>query len=195
MTGGRTSTSLARHFLAQYAVSYGRPGIRLAPAALAALRGGRWPGNVRELDSAIARAVATVRPGEVIGADRFADVEPAPGAEPTLLSWTAAVEAFRRRYFADMLRATGGNRSEAARRAGLSRQALLYHLRHLGKLGSRAVKRQARGAPRRLRRRGGAGGSGRERKKVAGLGARQEEGGGWMRAFRTWPCAPDRIRL
>ena len=125
---------LARHFLAQYAVSYGRPGIRLAPAALAALRGGRWPGNVRELDSAIARAVATARPGEVIGADSFTDVEPVPGAEPTLLSWTAAVEAFRRKYFADMLRATGGNRSEAARRAGLSRQALLYHLRHLGKL-------------------------------------------------------------
>ena len=125
---------LARHFLAHYAVAFGRPGVRLAPAALATLRAGQWPGNVRELDSAIARAVATAQPGDVIGADRFAGVEPALGGETPLLVWTAAVEAFRRRYFADMLRATGGNRSEAARRAGLSRQALLYHLRHLGRL-------------------------------------------------------------
>ena len=125
---------LARHFVAQHAAAFGRPGVRLAPAALEALRAGRWPGNVRELDSAIARAVAVAEPGEVIGASRFADVEPTAQPEPALLGWTAAVESFRRRYFADMLRATGGNRSEAARRAGLSRQALLYHLRNLGKL-------------------------------------------------------------
>jgi hypothetical protein len=29
--------------------------------------------------------------------------------------------------------------------------------------------------------------TGTERKKSGGLGARQEEGGGWMRAFRSWP--------
>jgi hypothetical protein len=28
---------------------------------------------------------------------------------------------------------------------------------------------------------------GTREKKVAGLGARQDEGGGWMRAFRSWP--------
>jgi len=125
---------LGQHFLIHYASAFGRPGVRLAPAALAALRAGRWPGNVRELDSAIARAVAGARPGEVIGADRFADIERSTAGEPSLLTWTAAVESFRRGYFASLLRATGGNRSEAARRAGLSRQALLYHLRHLGKL-------------------------------------------------------------
>ena len=125
---------LARHFVAQHAAAFRRPAVRLAPAALEALRAGRWPGNVRELDSAIARAVAVAEPGEVIGASRFADVEPTAQPEPVLLGWTAAVDSFRRRYFADMLRATGGNRSEAARRAGLSRQALLYHLRNLGKL-------------------------------------------------------------
>ncbi len=128
--------ALAGHFVAQYAEAFTRPGVRLAPSALAALRAGRWPGNVRELDSAIARAVASARPGEVIAADRFADVEPATGAPAAVLPWTAAVDAFRRGYFAAVLRATGGNRSEAARRAGLSRQALLYHLRHLGKLDS-----------------------------------------------------------
>jgi len=125
---------LARHFVAQYAESFGRPGVRLAASALAALRAGRWPGNVRELDSAIARAVATAQPGEAIAADRFADLDPAAAEQAAVLPWTAAVEAFRRGYFASLLRAAGGNRSEAARRAGLSRQALLYHLRHLGKL-------------------------------------------------------------
>ena len=127
---------LARHIVAQYAEAFNRPGVRLAPSALAALRTGRWPGNVRELDSAIARAVATARPGETVAADRFADLEPVAEVPAAVLPWTAAVEAFRRGYFAKALRATGGNRSEAARRAGLSRQALLYHLRHLGKLDS-----------------------------------------------------------
>jgi DNA-binding NtrC family response regulator len=125
---------LAHHFVAQYGEAFNRPGVRLARSALTALREARWPGNVRELDSALARAVATARPGEAIAAEHLSGLEPAAEAPSAILPWTAAVEAFRRGYFAAMLRATGGNRSEAARRAGLSRQALLYHLRHLGKL-------------------------------------------------------------
>ncbi len=123
---------LARHFAARFAGLLGRPGVRLAPAAVELLRCAEWPGNVRELESAVARAVATARPGEVLGPDRFADLVPAPAASGTLPAWSAAAAAFRRGYFQAILREAAGNRSQAARRAGISRQTLLYHLRELG---------------------------------------------------------------
>jgi NtrC-family two-component system response regulator AlgB len=48
---------LARHFLAFFARSMGRPMPELSPAAEAALGGYGWPGNVRELRNTIERAM------------------------------------------------------------------------------------------------------------------------------------------
>ncbi len=130
--------ALAVSFVARYAAAFDRPGLRLGAAGLTTLRRARWPGNVRELESVVARAVAAARPGETLGLDRFPglDTAPAPSAEGAssagVEAWSVAVETFRRAYFERLLAACGGNRSEAARRAGLSRQALLYHLRGLG---------------------------------------------------------------
>lgn len=121
---------LAVHFTAELARSFQRPGVRLSPAAIAVLRQGQWPGNVRELESCLARAVAAARPGEVLGPDRFSDISAPP--VQTLAPWAEALAAFRRAYFSDLLSAAGGNRTLAARRAGISRQTLLYHLRELG---------------------------------------------------------------
>jgi len=123
---------LAKHFAARFAAMLNRPGVRLAPAAVDLLQGAPWPGNVRELESAVARAVASASPGEVIGPGRFPDLaREAHGGSP-LPRWPDAQEAFRREYFAAVLREAGGNRSRAARRAGISRQTLLYHLKELG---------------------------------------------------------------
>lgn len=123
---------LARYFVHRCAASFGRHGVRLAPAALALLRTAPWPGNVRELEATIARAVAAARPGEVLGPDRFLELQPPAGAAaPALQAYAEALDAFRRAYFCRLLDACGGNRSEAARRAGISRQTLLYHLREL----------------------------------------------------------------
>lgn len=127
---------IARHFAARLASSLTRPGVCLAPAALELLRQGYWPGNVRELETVMIRAVAGARPGEVLGPDRFPGVVPVPATERPLRSWGDALADFRRGYFAVLLRECGGNRTRAARRAGISRQTLLYHLRQLG-LGGR----------------------------------------------------------
>jgi len=110
-----------------------RPGVRLAPAALEALRQAPWPGNARELEWVVRRAVVAARPGEVLGPERFDVVPPAPA--PPLESFAAARDRFLTEYFSALLAASGGNRSEAARRAGLTRQGLLYHLRSLGLRG------------------------------------------------------------
>ncbi len=123
--------ALARFFAHRFAATLNRPGVRLAPAALELLRQGPWPGNARELESAVARAVADARAGEVLGPDRFPGVVPGVPAARTLPAWPAALAQFRRAYFSAVLRETAGNRTQAARRAGVSRQTLLYHLRAL----------------------------------------------------------------
>jgi len=108
-----------------------RPGVRLAPATLALLRRSDWPGNVRELESTIARAVAAARPGEVIGPDRLGGLQRAERPREEVQPWTEALERFKRGYFSHLLATCNGNRSQAARRAGVSRQTLHYHLRGL----------------------------------------------------------------
>jgi DNA-binding NtrC family response regulator len=123
---------LACHFAGRFAATLGRPGVRLAPAAVELLCGASWPGNVRELESAVARAVAAGHPGEILGPDRFPGLAAAPAASGPLPSWPAALASFRRSYFTAILRASAGNRTRAARRAGISRQTLLYHLKELG---------------------------------------------------------------
>jgi DNA-binding NtrC family response regulator len=127
---------LARTFVSRLGAAFNRPGVRLSSAAVTALQGGSWPGNVRELESALARAVASAHPGEVIGPDRFAGLTPRTDRPDEQLNWSEAAAAFRRAYFAKVLEACGGNRSRAARRAGISRQTLLYHLRELGMQGN-----------------------------------------------------------
>jgi DNA-binding NtrC family response regulator len=123
---------LARHFVARCAAQFQRPGVRLAAATAALLRRAPWPGNVRELETVIARAVAAAAPEELLGPDRFPDVVPESHAPRAVAPWPDAMAAFRRAYFERLLAECGGNRTEAARRAGISRQTLLYHLRELG---------------------------------------------------------------
>ena len=94
----------------------------------------RWPGNVRELENAIEELVAlsppegldlSLLPG---GAKEPADA----GAAPTLRQ---RVEAFERGLVVEALRAAEGNRSEAARRLGVSRVTLHDKLRKYGLAG------------------------------------------------------------
>jgi arginine utilization regulatory protein len=47
-------------------------------------------------------------------------------------TWDAAQREFRRQFLIAALRRNRGNRSATAREIGISRQALLYHLRQLG---------------------------------------------------------------
>ena len=54
------------------------------------------------------------------------DTRPAPAG-----TYHQQVETFRRRLVEEALRAAAGNRAEAARRLGLTRQALSYLVRQL----------------------------------------------------------------
>ena len=122
---------LARHFLEHFARRFGTPLPPLGAALLDRLRAHRWPGNVRELEHTIERLVILSPPGAL-------DLSLLPGAAATdpgglePLSLRQRVEAYERGIIAEALQATGGNRSEAARRLGTSRVTLLDKLRKYG---------------------------------------------------------------
>ncbi|MCB1034020.1 MAG: sigma-54-dependent Fis family transcriptional regulator, partial [Acidobacteria bacterium] len=116
---GRDVLLLAEHFLPS--------GHRLSPPARAVLLGYGWPGNVRELKNVLSVASALCD-GAVIEPDDLdlEDASPAPEAD-----YHQQLESFRRRLVGDTLKACQGNRAEAARRLGLTRQALSYLVRQL----------------------------------------------------------------
>jgi len=74
-------------------------------------------------------AVALAGPGSEIGPELLDLPTAAPSRGEG--SYAAQVDALRRRLVAEALAATGGQRAEAARRLGLSRQALSYLVREL----------------------------------------------------------------
>src|SRR5262245_35783894 len=114
---------LARTFVERIARGYGLPVPELGAGAREALRRYLWPGNIRELRNVVERAVVLSPPGtlevETLGADSPA----APGSAQTL-PFPAPLEDVVRTAARAMLDLTGGNKSEAARRLGISRPRL-----------------------------------------------------------------------
>jgi transcriptional regulator with AAA-type ATPase domain/tetratricopeptide (TPR) repeat protein len=116
---------LAQAFLERHA-----PDRRLSARARAHLLGHRWPGNVRELENVL--AVSAALSADVIEPHHLE----IPGADAVAASvrgdYHQQIEGFRRRLVEEALAATGGNRAEAARRLGLTRQALSYLSQQMG---------------------------------------------------------------
>jgi Nif-specific regulatory protein len=125
---------LAVHFLAEHAARLDRPVARLTPPALEILMQFDWPGNVRELQNEIERALTLAGDeSEITEAylseriKQFADYDGSSGAGPvTIQEATARMEL---KMVKDALRKSGGNRSQAARMLGLTRQGLLNKIR------------------------------------------------------------------
>ncbi len=113
---------LAEAFLARSA----RPA-RLSARARAALLGHSWPGNIRELRNAIEMA-STLAAGKTIQPEHL---ELPQGAARAAANYHQRVDAVRRELVADALAQCGGRRAEAARRLGLTRQALSYLIKQL----------------------------------------------------------------
>jgi DNA-binding NtrC family response regulator len=145
---GRDAILLARHFLEVFARDYGRGALRLSPEAASALLAHSWPGNVRELQNAMAQAAALADRDGLIGLPHLPDAlrraAPRSGAAA---SYRARLDAHRRDLIAEALEEARGNRSLAARRLGLSRQALRYLVRELGLEPRGAAEPESAGRP------------------------------------------------
>ena len=129
---------LAAHFLEKFAARNRKNVKGFAPQALDMLRRYSWPGNVRELQNAVERAVILCTGDLITGPELPASVtgaaeQAAPVPETAEASLAGlSLEALERRAIEDTLRQTEDNKSEAARRLGITRATLHHKLRKYG---------------------------------------------------------------
>lgn len=136
---GADILALARHLIAQASRRHHLKAPLLSSEGEQHLLSCPWRGNLRELTHEIERALIFNAPGAPLD---FADLPaPSPGAGGTALphscinpSWRLPEEGFRldnvvSDLVAQALRETSGNVSAAARRLGVTREFLRYHLK------------------------------------------------------------------
>jgi len=115
---------LARLFLTAIAARTGSKVTGFTPAAAQQLLRHLWPGNVRELENAVERAVVLARRQRI----EIEDLPPEVGlAVPTALAAgdVKPLAEVERDYIGAVLRAVGGNRTQAAAKLGIG-PATLY---------------------------------------------------------------------
>jgi DNA-binding NtrC family response regulator len=126
---------LVNHFLARFAAESEKPLEGITRAALDALGEYHWPGNVRQLENVVERAVALTSGPVIDMQDIHLDGTPgkAPAAtQDNFLPEGMTLEQWEDSMIREALRRANGNKSQAARLLGLSRNALRYRL---GKIG------------------------------------------------------------
>jgi transcriptional regulator with PAS, ATPase and Fis domain len=117
---------LARHFLAEANRTFHKTVKRFAPDTEVLLLGYAWPGNVRELKNLVERLVI-LSTGESIDAHsmppQFSRTPEgrAPEETPATARTLAAIE---RAYIVKVMQQANGNKSEAAKILGITRQTL-----------------------------------------------------------------------
>jgi two-component system, NtrC family, response regulator AtoC len=129
---------LADFFLERFARDSGKNLSGIAPEAMKVLTGFHWPGNVRELENIIERAVVMAAGTRIDVGDIHLDValaKPAVAADgpaAPFLPEGMTLEQHEDELIQEALRRAGGNKSQAARILGLSRNALRYRLTKIG---------------------------------------------------------------
>jgi DNA-binding NtrC family response regulator len=129
---------LVNHFLARFAADSEKEIEGIAPAALNALMEYHWPGNVRQLENSVERAVALSSGRMIDEKDIHLDTRQskagvaASASANQFLPEGMTLEQWEDNMIRESLRRANGNKSQAARLLGLSRNALRYRL---GKLG------------------------------------------------------------
>jgi transcriptional regulator with PAS, ATPase and Fis domain len=115
---------LAHTFVEHIATGYGLPVPELGPDIRAAMRAYRWPGNVRELRNVVERAVVLSEPGTLGLEPLGAAAGDGPTGTGAVLPFPAPLQEVVRAAARAMLDYADGNKSEAARRLGISRPRL-----------------------------------------------------------------------
>jgi two-component system response regulator HydG len=122
---------LAHHFLEHYAQKNRKPAKGFSPLAMDMLVKYDWPGNVRELENAIERAVILLA-GEHITekqlplniAQKYPVQETTARPLAAAANGTRSLEEIEKEAILATLEATKGNKSETARRLGITRKTL-----------------------------------------------------------------------
>jgi len=134
---------LAERFMRRYARKHGAQVAGIASSCLATLMAHRWPGNVRELQNVIERAVILSSDGQNLEAVHlgFAPVEnaavapspPGPAAPgPSPAEEALSLEEVEKRHILATLDRCGGNRTQAAKKLGISVRTMRNKLHEYG---------------------------------------------------------------
>ncbi len=127
---------LIQHFLQQSAKENNRTIESITPDALQVLNAYPWPGNVRELRNAIERMVVMTRNPRITLRDVPVEIREHQTAGPATVVAAGApplsIDQAERNLIAKALKATGGNRTLAAKQLGISRRTLHRKLNEYG---------------------------------------------------------------
>ena len=131
---------LTRHFLEMFAAKNRKEIKGFTPKAMDNLIHYDWPGNVRELMNAVERAVVLARSNYLDETDfpfmkdmavEENQSDPA-GPDALILQGETPLEEIEKTAILTTLEAAGGNKSEAARRLGITRKTLHKKLKAYG---------------------------------------------------------------
>jgi DNA-binding NtrC family response regulator len=125
---------LVNLFIARFAGDSGKPVEGITPEAMQILKNYHWPGNVRELQNIIERACALAKGTVIEAGDIHLDMRPAKAVNGAsgFLPDGMTLEQWEDEMIQEALRRANGNKSQAARLLGLSRNALRYRLSKIG---------------------------------------------------------------
>ena len=122
---------LANAFLKKFASQANRPIKGFSPSAIERLTAFDWPGNVRQLQNEVQRAVLLSEGEEVDATDLSISKARTIGDEAQDTNFTL-LEGVERNAIVQMLKETGGNKLETAKRLGIGRQTLYNKIKAYG---------------------------------------------------------------
>lgn len=121
---------LANAFLKRFSAQANRTITGFSPSAAERLTGFDWPGNIRQLQNEVQRTVLLCEGGVVDATDlSITAVKTNPDGMDTNFTLLEGVE---RNAIVQMLKETGGNKLEAAKRLGIGRQTLYNKIKAYG---------------------------------------------------------------
>lgn len=135
--------AIAMHILHKQNQAFGRNVEQISPSAMEVLQGYNWPGNVRELENTIGRAMINMNFQETVLMAHHLPIlqqqakSPFTNSESALRSYPALsltgrlqdiLKETQRLAIEQALTETGGNKTEAAKRLGISVRSLYYKM-------------------------------------------------------------------
>ena len=125
---------LVNLFVSRFAGEAGKVIEGITPQAMQMLVNYHWPGNVRELQNIVERASALSKGPQLEASDIHIDERPSKSGNgaPGFLPEGMTLEQWEDEMVQEALRRANGNKSQAARLLGLSRNALRYRLSKIG---------------------------------------------------------------
>ncbi len=122
---------LANAFLKRFAAQANRPLKGYTPSAVERLTAFDWPGNVRQLQNEVQRAVL-LSEGDEVDATDLSITKARSGSDESQDTNFTLLEGVERNAIVQMLKETGGNKLETAKRLGIGRQTLYNKIKAYG---------------------------------------------------------------